>query len=318
MNNITSLSVNSRNTSQYDNLPRIAFYGVWVPEMIEAMSQFYEHLKTVGRSLRTIENHKSHLQRLNTYLSAKCNRSIYVDEIKVDDLEKYLFAPPNDKAFTQASRYAKVTAFKSFLSFCYKNGYTQTNIGTKLPKIKEKSKERVSLTEDELFGILEFISSETDKALIQTLFYAGLRIGEAIQLTFEDINIDGNYLYIRKHKSQDNRKVPISVKLDSILYNYLENHRPETESENIFIFAQNYPTGIKSHVNARLKEAGQKAGFNIPITSHIMRHSFASNLLAKGVNIVQLQKLLGHRSLETTNIYLHAHIDALKNAVNTL
>lgn len=134
----------------------------------EAVNQYYEYLEIAGRSPRTIETYKGQLQRLNIYLSAKYNRLIYVDEIKVDDLEKYLFEPPHDKRFSQANRQSMTTAFKSFLSFCHTKGYTQTNIGTKLPSIRAKHKERISITEDELFNILEFIPSERDKAFIQT------------------------------------------------------------------------------------------------------------------------------------------------------
>ena len=287
-------------------------------DLLEAANQYYEYLKALDRSPKTIENYKGHLQRLNTCLTAKYNRLLGIDEIIADDLEKYLFAPPNDKKFSQVTRRDIIKTYKAFFSFCCRNGHTKTNITTKLPHIQANPKERISINEDELLNILEFIPKETDKAFIQTLFYAGLRIGEAVQLTLEDVNIHDNCLYIRKYKSKDDRKVPISFKLGVILYNYIENCRPETESKKAFIFTQNHPTCIQKYINARLREASLQAGQNIPITSHIMRHSFASNLIAKGVNIVNVQKLLGHKSLKMTNIYLHAHIDTLKKTVNTL
>jgi len=285
---------------------------------LEAMDRYVEYLKTSERSPHTIQSYKGHLQSLNTYLTAKYNRPVDIDEIKADDVEQYLFEPPNDKKFTQVTRRAIVNAYKAFFTFCDKKGYTKTDIGAKLPRIQANSKERGSITEAELFKILEFIPDETDKAFIQTMFYAGLRISEANQLVLEDIHPHGNYLHIRKHKSKDDRKVPISIKLGFILRNYLENHRPKTANEKVFTFTQNHPVAIKSHINACIKKAVGQAGLNISITSHTMRHSFASNLIERGVSVVKVQKLLGHGSLRTTNIYLHAHMDALKQSVNTL
>lgn len=284
-----------------------------------AVNLFMEHLKEKDRSPKTISNYDGHLSRFNNYLVEKYNRQIYVDEVTPDDFEKYLYEPPNDKNLTQVSRYAITTAFKSFYTFCFNKEYCKVNIGRQLTPIKARSKERAYITEEELLKMVAEINSETDKAIMQAMFYTGMRIGEAINLTLEDINFTDNYIYIRKRKSRYDRKVPISIKLRVILEDYLEYHRNEieTDSDRVFILANggNY---TESRFNKMIKRAACKAELDENMTSHIMRHSFASNLIAKGVDVARVKKLLGHESIITTNIYLHTNMQLLRKAVDKL
>lgn len=285
----------------------------------EALQHFYIYLETVNRSPETIRTYKGHLSSFESYLIQKYNNCAYIGEVKQDDFEKYLYESPNDKKFTQVTRQGITTAFKSFYSFCYKKGYSKTDIGKKAAYIYAKPKERTYITEDELLKIVGELKGETDKVMLQTMFYTGLRISEAISLTFEDVNFMDNYIYVKKHKSIDDRKIPISVKLGYILEEYIENCRNEiqTDSDKVFVL-ENGQTCNKSRFNWTLKQAAKKAGLKENISSHIMRHSFASNLIAKGVDIVKVQKLLGHNSIRTTSIYLHTNMQALKKAVSTL
>lgn len=286
---------------------------------LNAMELFLEHLQATDRSPITITNYGRFLAPFNNYLSQRFNRPAYVDEVTPDDFERYLFEPPNDTNFSQTTRFTISTAFKSFYSFCYLKGFCQANIGKKLTPIKAKSKERTFITEDELLKIVAHINSETARALMQTMFYTGMRIGEATSLTFEDINFRDNYITVRKRKSRYDRKIPISIKLRLILNDYLDNYREVLESESDLVFVLENGTANKEFkLNTMLKLAAQKAGLNENISSHVMRHSFASNLIAKGVDIVKIKKLLGHEQIKTTNIYLHTNMELLRNAIDRL
>jgi len=197
-------------------------------------------------------------------------------------------------------------------------GYCNTNIGKQIVQIKARSKERTYITEDELLQLVDQISNETDRAMMQTMFYTGMRIGEAINLTFDDFHYNENYIYIRKRKSRYDRKVPISLKLRLILDGYLE-YREELDVDSDKVFVDEYRGECtESHFNRMLKRAAKKAELNVNISSHIMRHSFASNLIAKGVDIVKVKKLLGHEKIETTQIYLHTNMQLLRNTVDKL
>lgn len=284
----------------------------------DALKLFLGQLQATDRSPKTISLYNECLTRFDNHMAQKLNRPAYVDEVTPDDFERYLFEPPNDKNFSQATRHTISTAFKSFYSFCYMKGYCKTNIGRQIVPIKAKSKERTFITEDELLKLVGQINNETDKTMMQAMFYSGMRIGEAINLTFEDINLDGNYIYIRKRKGRYDRKIPISIKLRIILENYYE-YRDEIDTDSEKVFVDEYRGACtESHFNTILKRAAKKAGLNVNISSHIMRHSFASNLIAKGVDIVKVKKLLGHEKIETTQIYMHTNMHLLRNAIDKL
>jgi integrase/recombinase XerD len=284
----------------------------------DALKQFLEHLRTTDRSPKTISLYEGCLTRLNNYLQNKYNRPVYLDEVKADDFERYLFEPPNDKNFSQATRHTISTGFKSFCSFCFMKGYCKVNIGKQVIPIKANSKERTFISEDELLKIVDQVSNETDKAMLQTMFYTGMRISEAINLTFDDFYFNENYFYIRKRKGRYDRKIPINIKLRLILEEYLE-YREGIETDSNKVFVDEYRGETKeSHFNKMLKRAAEKAELDIKVSSHTMRHSFASNLIAKGVDIVKVKKLLGHEKIETTQIYLHVNAKLLKNDIDKL
>ena len=282
-------------------------------EFKQAIQEFLKYLKQTNKSAETIRIYKGYLTSFSNYLAIRYNRAIGVDEVGADDFEKYLFVPPNDK-ITQVTRQTITIAFKSFYSFAFLKGYCKSNMGKKVAQIKAKPKERTFITEEEMLKIVAKIETPMDKVFIQTLFYAGLRIQEAINLTIDDISLQKGYINISKNKSRYDRKVPISVKLGYILEEHLQN----TDSDKVFKFRYSRPNDIKAYVNTILKEATHTAGLNLEITSHICRHSFSSILIQKGVDVVRVQKLLGHQNLRTTSIYLHTNFKALKEAIATL
>ena len=126
-------------------------------------------------------------------------------------------------------------------------------------------------------------------------------------------------IYISGSIKADTIGKSLSVsKLRLILNDYLE-YRNELETDSNKVFVDEYRgENTESHFNKMIKRAAKKAGLDANISSHIMRHSFSSNLIAKGVDIVKVKKLLGHEKIETTNIYLHTNMHLLRNAIDKL
>ena len=98
--------------------------------------------------------------------------------------------------------------------------------------------------------------------------------------------------------------------------NYLESIRIDTTSTKFFCTRTGSVS--PSYVNRILNISTKEAGINKHVTAHILRHSFASNLLKNGVDIVKIQRLLGHAHLRTTCIYIHTTIEDLRDSVNVL
>ena len=285
---------------------------------LNAVTSFVHHLEELKRSPQTVISHRDNLTRFYNYLTRIYNRPLYVDEISPDDFEKYIYDSPRGQNFSSSTRAVLTVAFKSFYSFCYKKAICDNNVGKQVAWIKAKVKERPFLTEVEIKQIVAKLEVPAHKAVIQTLYYAGLRVGEALNLKIRDIAFDEGYMEIKTQKSIDNRKIPINKKLETILKEYISQHRRRSsKNDNVFVLGTR-GTLSEHHLGRNLRKAAKVVGIKTKVTTHIMRHSFASNLVALGADVVKVQKLLGHRSLATTNIYLHADVNELKKAVNAI
>jgi integrase/recombinase XerD len=142
--------------------------------------------------------------------------------------------------------------------------------------------------------------------------------GEIVNLKMEDVDLENRVVHIIEGKGNKDRDIPINDKLYKILKNYLENIRyTEVESDRFFA---NKLTGklSGSYLNAAIREAAYELGWEKEISSHVLRHSFGTNLLERGASVVSIQKLLGHTNLAVTSRYLHQDMKKLSEAVNLL
>lgn len=143
-----------------------------------------------------------------------------------------------------------------------------------------------------------------------------MRISECIHLELDHVDLQDDIIYVKCGKGKKDRNIPISKKLRIILDMYLMSFRIDTTSTKFFCTK----TGSisPSYVNRVLKISTKEAGINKHVTAHILRHSFASNLIKHGIDIVKIQRLLGHAHLRTTCIYIHTTIEDLRDSVDVL
>lgn len=147
-----------------------------------------------------------------------------------------------------------------------------------------------------------------DAAIVLCLYYTGMRSGELVTLTLEDIDLDERELVVMG-KGKKQRKLPIAVALVQALRRWLEVH--PTGDGHLFVGAR-FPhapleyQGVRKVVGAAMERAGLKGR---RFTPHKLRHTFATGLLAKKMPIDKIQKLLGHSRIETTTIYAHTQLE---------
>jgi site-specific recombinase XerD len=115
-------------------------------------------------------------------------------------------------------------------------------------------------------------------------------------------------------KGRKERRIPMNEKLKKILLDYLNDSRVDMGTDNFFSCRTGSISVIR--IEEVLRETLKAMGIEKQITPHVLRHSFASNLLERGVDLFRVQKLLGHELLETTSIYLHTNMEELERAVN--
>ncbi len=284
---------------------------------IDAMNEYLEYLLSIGRSKKTIDTYRKNLRKYYRYLSKKKNSEVFIDEVNSDDFEEFLLN--NTDSLSTTSKYNITTDFKSFMCYCFRKGMCKNNIGKEIKQVKRRVKEKTSLIEEEFQNLVDNINDLVIKCVVYTMFYTGCRINELVQLTREDVDLVKNIITIHKPKchSHKSRIIPINYKLKNLLLEYL-SIRIGGDTEDSFFVLKRSGKISESTVNRAIHDGAIKAGIDRAITNHTIRHTFASLLAEKGIDLKRIQVLLGHSNLDVTNIYLHASPKSLREAVNLL
>lgn len=174
-----------------------------------------------------------------------------------------------------------------------------------LPKVPFGKRPRflpTILGTDEVVRLLDAARPGRDRVLLQTTYACGLRLLEVLHLQVGDIDSARMFVIVRQGKGRKDRLVPLSVRLLTELRAYWRMHQPRS-----FLFpgAKADQPLCASAVQRLMKRTRQGAGIDKPATMHTLRHSFATHLHEAGVDLVTLQKLLGHSSIHSTLLYLH-------------
>jgi site-specific recombinase XerD len=284
--------------------------------MKQAIKEFEKNLLNMQRSKETMRGYSTDLKLFSRHLNARYNGEVYVDEITTEDIEEFLFYMLEVRKYAPASRRRLLITIKSFLTFCAKKDYCKKNPAKEVAYVKLDCKERVSLSEDEVGALFAATKEPLIRLIFQTLYYTGLRVSECVNLTTDCVDFRNNVILVRSGKGNKDRSIPINGKLRTLLMDYVEGWRNEKNTDRLFCTKSG---GIcPSYINRKLKVYAKEAGIAKHLTAHILRHSFASNLLKNGVDILRIQKLLGHASIKTTSIYTHTNIVDLGQAVNAL
>jgi len=202
----------------------------------------------------------------------------------------------------------EIRHLKAAFEMARKWGYIPSNPFQDVKQIKIKSNNLPKfLTKDQVKKLLDIIPDGNYKDLIQVYLYTGSRRNEALNLTWDDIDLEKGKIFIKETKSGESRIVPINSELSKILKS-MDNGNPK-----LFNFS-------KWHVTHKFKKYLKKSGikgwesFNV----HTLRHTFASHLIMSGTDIYTVSKLLGHSSVAVTQMYAHLAPDYLRVSIERL
>ncbi|MDK9693668.1 MAG: tyrosine-type recombinase/integrase [Sulfurimonas sp.] len=246
---------------------------------------------------------------------SKKSVSAYKSDLKAleDALQKPIIELDTTTLFTLLGRYKnkrtlnrKLSSINAFFDFCYKSEFMEEKTKlkfSKTPKLLPKF-----LPYEKIRNALEQIDRSSfvglrDYAMILFLYATGTRISECLALQKEDI--EGEWLHIRHAKGEKERIVPIATVAKKAIDIYLS----ETKSEKTFVW-QNYRAERLSRISAY--KITQK---HLGVSPHVLRHSYATSLVAGGADLRVVQELLGHASLLTTQIYTHIQKNDLKETI---
>jgi site-specific recombinase XerD len=150
--------------------------------------------------------------------------------------------------------------------------------------------------------LFALVPQPLERLILQNAYSCGLRASELLHLRVADIDSSRMLLWVRHGKGGKDRAVPLSAKLLEALRAHWQRLRPTN-----WLFPGNTPSGRRSlgALQRVCRRAVRAAGFTKKVSLHTLRHSYATHLLEAGVDLLTIQRLLGHRDLQTTARYLH-------------
>jgi len=266
----------------------------------------------------TIASYQREINHFVEYLNKEGIDSF--NDVKYRFLRGYLTSLHQQKLSVTTINH-KLTSLRSFYRFLQKEEYVNDNPFLLIESLKEPQKNPDFLYVDEMIGLLDSIETDTilgrrNKAMLELMYASGLRCSEVVQLTLKQIDFSNQMLLIHG-KGKKDRYVPFHDYAKEYLKDYIENDRPTLLSvrhlQHDFVFvnkngAQMTNRGIEDVVNRVM----QKYDATKKIHPHTFRHSFATHLLERGVDLRTVQELLGHANLSTTQVYTHISKKYLK------
>lgn len=171
------------------------------------------------------------------------------------------------------------------------------------PKIRfEKNLKKVEiLTEEEINLVYQTTESPRDRVIISLLYDLGLRVGELLNLKISEIDFKKKRVFISQTKTKKQREIPLVKSTEKSIKNYLQNREKETD----YLLQGKRGKISQDVIRNTLKRLEKKSKINKRLYPHLFRHSIATHLLNKGLEIEQVSLFLGHSSIESTQIYTH-------------
>ncbi|MDC9722331.1 MAG: tyrosine-type recombinase/integrase [Urechidicola sp.] len=226
-----------------------------------------------------------------------------VDSLDENDVRNYLeFLIKMDRSDSYINQ-----AINS-IKFYYETVLGMPNRFYSIERPRKKRKLPVVLSKDDISLIIKNANNLKHKCIISLLYSAGLRRSELLNLKLTDIESKRMLIRVRDAKGNKDRYTLLSETILKDLRKYYKQYMPK---EYLFE-GQSKKQYSPNSVGKVVSNAAIKAGIKIPVSSHILRHSFATHLLESGVDIRYIQLLLGHNSTKTTEIYTHV----AKNSFN--
>jgi integrase/recombinase XerD len=203
---------------------------------------------------------------------------------------------------TSGSQFNQIVAG---LRFFYGTTLGRAEMVEMLPYGKRPKRLPVVLSVEEVGQLLEAARPGRERILLQTAYACGLRISEVLHLQVTDIDSARMVVNVRRGKGAKDRQVPLSARLLTELRQWWCRHRTKPWLFPGMTDASRQRPMNATSVQRMMKQIVKRAQLKKPASLHTLRHSYATHLLEAGVDVVTLQKLLGHTQLSTTARYLH-------------
>jgi len=290
----------------------------------EYLRQFLEHLRYERNvSQHTLRNYSSDLEQFRDHLAKIGALKIKVDEVDHLTIREWMASLHSlNKKKTSIAR--KLASLRTFFQFLVREGILETNPAKLVatPRIERKLPNHLSMEDAVRFIETPDLNTDLgkrDRAILEFLYATGVRVGELVNLNLKDIDFREKLVRVTgKRKKQ--RILPFGEPALQALMFYLNetrpvflNNCPASERDDEVVFLNYQGTRITTRSVGRMVDKYIKlcVEINRDISPHSLRHSFATHLLDSGADLRDIQELLGHARLSTTQIYTQVSMEKL-------
>ena len=260
--------------------------------MTPLRQRFLDDLRLRNYSPRTLQTYLQHVVRFSTYFGRS------PDQLGLEEIRTY-------QLYLLHERHASWSVFNQAvcaLRFLYRVTLQASFTVTMIPYGKKPKSLPAVLSREEVAQLFALVAQPLERLILQTTYACGLRASEVLSLRVQDIDSSRMLLWVRQGKGNKDRGVPLSPALLDALRAHWQRLRPKT-----WLFPGHTPSGQRSlgALQRVIRRAVAAAGFTKKVSLHTLRHSYATHLLEAGVDLLTIQRLLGHRDLQTTARYVH-------------
>lgn len=273
--------------------------------MTRLRDRMIEDMRVRNYSHKTIRSYVAHVRQFAEFFGVSPER------LGLEQIRAYQVHLVQEKKVSWSHFNVAVCA----LRFFYGTILGRQEFVQRIPYGKRPKSLPTILSREEVLRLFRCIPHYTHRVMLMTAYSAGLRVSEVVHLRSEDIDISRMLIHVRRGKGAKDRYLPLSPVLLEILRGYWKM-RPlgewlfPSQKGGRFITPRTLRRAVRKATNA--------AGINKPVKVHTLRHSYATHLLESGTDIRTIQKLLGHKRLETTALYTHVTATQIRATTSPL
>ena len=284
--------------------------------MDETIDRFLQHLKVERNvSPETVRGYANDLGSLTDYLDDRVGSRPQPAAVTVHQLRGFV-AYLHDCDYARTTIARRLACLRSFFTFCQREQIVSSNPAKALRTPRAGRKLPHYLSGDEITLLLDAPNAETteglrDRAMLETLYSAGLRVSELVGIDLPDYDPAGVVRVMGKGAKE--RLAPIGSYAALAIDRYLMVRRPKRAADAAMFLSRRGTRLTDRSVRRMLDKHIAACGLSTKTSPHTLRHSFATHLLDGGADLRNVQEMLGHASLTTTQIYTHVSAERLRS-----
>ena len=284
------------------------------PKTPRAISDFVNYLSIeCGLTANTVKAYRSDLRAFQSFLDpGRPHRPERVTRAQVIRFLEH----SRERGHSPTTLRRRISSLRGWFRFLVTEGHMTANPAAAviLPRTWQRLPKILSTKEiDSMIAVASAAPSRTpgrDQAILELLYATGLRVTELCSLTLRDFHWREGFLRCRGKGGRE-RLVPFGKRALEAVRTYLRRERPNSATDLLFLSVRAKPLGRET-VGRLVKRLGRLASIRTQLSPHTLRHSFATHLLAGGAGLREVQELLGHADIRTTQVYTHVDRRRLK------